>query len=170
MQSGGSVLDVACGAGRHAALLAGRGHAVTAIDRDLSGVQDLSGDVALVQADIENAPWPLLFNGAPIQFNGVVVTNYLWRALLPTLVGSVAQGGVLLYETFTQGNETVGRPSRPEFLLRPGELLDVCKDLQVVAYENGYLENPPRFVQRIAAVRPTAKMHVYLTQLDLSQT
>jgi SAM-dependent methyltransferase len=154
LQPGGSVLDVACGAGRHAAWLAERGHAVTAIDFDLSGVQDLSGNVALLQADIENAPWPLLFNGAPISFNSVVVTNYLWRALLPTMVASVAPGGVLLYETFTDGNETVGRPYRPDFLLRPGELLEVCKDLQVVAYENGTLENPLRFVQRIAAVRP----------------
>jgi SAM-dependent methyltransferase len=170
LQPGGSVLDVACGAGRHAAWFVGRGHAVTAVDRDLSVVQDLSGSIALVQADIEKGPWPLQFNGAPIPFNAVVVTNYLWRALLPTLVVSVAPGGVLLYETFTQGNETVGRPSRPDFLLRPGELLEVCKGLQVVAYEHGYLENPPRFVQRIAAVRPPAKMHVYLTQLDLSQT
>jgi SAM-dependent methyltransferase len=170
LQPGGSVLDVACGSGRHATWFAGRGHAVTAIDRDLSGVQDLAGNVALVQADIENAPWPLLFNGAPIPFNAVVATNYLWRDLLPTLVASVAPGGVLLYETFAQGNETVGRPSRPDFLLRSGELLEVCNGLHIVAYENGTLENPSRFVQRIAAIRPPAKMHVYLTPLDLSQT
>jgi hypothetical protein len=82
------------------------------------------------------------------------VTNYLWRALLPTLVASVEPGGVLLYETFAAGNETVGKPSRPDFLLRPGELLGVCEELHVVAYEAGYLENPPRFVQRVAAMRP----------------
>jgi SAM-dependent methyltransferase len=154
LQPGGSVLDVACGAGRHAAFLANRGHAVTGLDRDISAVQDLAQRVALVQADIENGPWPLLFDGKPIQFQAVVVTNYLWRALFPTLIASLAPGGVLLYETFAIGNETVGRPSRPDFLLRPRELLQVCKGLDTVGYECGYLDGPPRFVQRIAAVRP----------------
>jgi SAM-dependent methyltransferase len=154
VQPGGSVLDVACGAGRHAAYFAERGHAVTGLDRDLSSVQDLAQRMALVEADIENGPWPLLFDGKPIQFQAVVVTNYLWRALFPALIASLAPGGVLLYETFTIGNETVGRPSRPDFLLRPGELLQICKDLDIVGYECGYLDNPPRFVQHIAAVRP----------------
>jgi hypothetical protein len=83
----------------------------------------------------------------------VVVTNYLWRPLIPTLLSSVAPGGVLLYETFASGNETVGHPARADFLLRPGELLSACASLQVVAYENGFVQNPPRFVQRIAAIR-----------------
>ena len=155
LQPGGSVLDVACGAGRHAIFFANRGHAVTCIDRDLSAVQHIAHRVACVQADIENGPWPLLFDEEPIQFHAVVVTNYLWRALFPTLIASLAPGGVLLYETFTLGNETVGRPARPDFLLRPGELLEVCQSLDIVGYESGYLEPPPRFVQRIAAVRPS---------------
>jgi hypothetical protein len=85
-----------------------------------------------------------------------VVTNYLWRALLPTLVASVEPGGVLLYETFAAGNETVGKPSRPDFLLRPGELLAVCEGLRVVAYEDGFFDGPPRFVQRVAAAKEAA--------------
>ena len=92
-------------------------------------------------------------NGAPQQYDAVVVTNYLWRPLLPTLLASLAPGGVLLYETFAVGHETLGRPSRPDFLLKAGELLEVCKYLHTVAYENGILQNPSRFVQRIAAVR-----------------
>lgn len=107
-------------------------------------------------ADIENGPWPF----AGRQFAAVVVTNYLWRPLMPTLLGSLAPGGVLIYETFTQGNETVGKPSRPDFLLRTGELLDTCRDLRIVAFEDGFQEGPqgqaPRFVQRIAAVREAA--------------
>ncbi len=107
-------------------------------------------------ADIENGPWPF----AGRQFDAVIVTNYLWRPLLPTLLDSLAPGGVLIYETFTQGNETVGKPSRPDFLLRPGELLDVCRALRVVAFEDGFESGPsgqtPRFVQRIAAVREAA--------------
>ena len=87
------------------------------------------------------------------QFGAVVVTNYLWRALLPTLVASVAPGGVLLYETFAAGNETVGKPSRPDFLLQPGELLTACVGLRLVAFEDGFLDDPARFVQRVAAVR-----------------
>ncbi len=106
-------------------------------------------------ADIENGPWPF----AGRQFDAVVVTNYLWRPLLSTLLASLAPGGVLIYETFAQGNETVGKPSRPDFLLRPGELLEVCRALRVVAFEDGYQEGPagqsPRFIQRIAAVRET---------------
>lgn len=105
-----------------------------------------------VCADIENGPWPF----AGRSFDGVIVTNYLWRALLPTIVASVAPGGVLIYETFAQGNETVGRPSRPDFLLRPGELLAACAPLRIVAYEDGFLPAPERFVQRIAAMRPPA--------------
>lgn len=151
--AGGSVLDVACGAGRHLRWFAGRGHAVIGVDRDPAAVDaalNATGSGALVlQADIENGPWPF----AGQRFDAVVVTNYLWRPLLPTLVASVAEGGVLIYETFAAGNESVGRPSRPDFLLQPGELLHACEGLHVVAYENGFLEAPERFVQRIAAVR-----------------
>jgi SAM-dependent methyltransferase len=109
-----------------------------------------------VVADIENGPWP--FTGR--KFAAVVVTNYLWRPLMPKLLESLAPGGVLIYETFTQGNETVGKPSRPDFLLRPGELLEVCVGLRVVAFEDGFEERTEgtaqRFVQRIAAVREPA--------------
>lgn len=148
-----SVLDVACGAGRHLEWFATRGHAVTGIDQDTRQAAQRVPTATLVTADIENAPWPLLHNNAPQRFGAVVVTNYLWRPLFPTLLDSVAPVGVLLYETFAAGNETVGRPSRPDFLLQPGELLRMCTGWHVVAFEQGYLENPARFVQRIAALR-----------------
>jgi SAM-dependent methyltransferase len=145
----GPVLDVACGAGRHMRWFAARGHPVTGIDRNeevLNAVRPLGEAIA---ADIENGPWPL-----PGQtFAGVVVTNYLWRPLLPLIVASVAPGGVLIYETFAAGNETVGKPSRPDFLLQPGELLRSLEGLRIVAYEDGFEDNPPRYVQRAAAVR-----------------
>jgi hypothetical protein len=133
--------------------LTARGHAVTGIDRDIAAAGATAPSAHLVCADIENAPWPLLHLGMPQQFDAVVITNYLWRPLMPTLLASVAPGGVLLFETFTSGQETIGRPARADFLLQPGELLRHCADLHVVAYENGYLESPPRYVQRIAAVR-----------------
>ena len=154
---GATVLDVACGAGRHLAWFAGRGHQVVGIDRDISAARDLEHVVQLVEADIESGPWPLAGEGGPQVFAAVVVTNYLWRPLLPTLLHSLAPGGLLIYETFAAGNETVGRPSRPDFLLQRGELLEVCKDLRVVAFEDGFLPSPDRFVQRIAAVRPELK-------------
>lgn len=147
--AGRPVLDVACGAGRHLRWFAARGHPVTGVDRDPAALAAAQGLGQLVQADIENGPWP--FEGQ--RFGGVVVTHYLWRALLPAIVDSVEPGGVLIYETFAAGNETVGKPSRPDFLLRPGELLDACAGLRIVAYEDGFLDEPPRFVQRIAAVR-----------------
>jgi len=146
------VLDVACGAGRHMRWFAGRGHAVTGVDRSPEAIEAVAGWGEAVLADIENGPWPF----AGRQFGAVVVTNYLWRPLLPAIVQALAPAGVLLYETFAAGNETVGKPSRPDFLLQPGELLTACADLRIVAYEDGFLEAPDRFVQRIAAIRPRA--------------
>lgn len=153
VKPGDTVLDVACGAGRHLVWFTERGHPCTGIDRDLAHVQDLGKKVALHCADIECNPWPLLSNGLPALFGAIVVTNYLWRPLIPTLLQSLSPGGVLLYETFAQGNETVGRPARADFLLRHGELLEICRGMHTVAYEDGYLDHPPRFVQRIAALR-----------------
>ncbi len=147
--AGSPVLDVACGAGRHLRWFAGRGHPVTGVDRSPEALAAVQGVGESVLADIESGPWP--FEGR--QFGGVVVTNYLWRALMPAIVGSVAPGGVLLYETFAAGNETVGKPSRPDFLLQPGELLRACAGLRVVGYEDGFLDHPARYVQRIAALR-----------------
>ena len=144
------MLDVACGSGRHMRWFAARGHPVCGVDRDPGAIASLAGVGEAVLADIENGPWP--FSGRT--FAGVVVTHYLWRPLLPTIMQSVAPGGVLLYETFAAGNETVGKPSRAEFLLQPGELLRACHELRVVAFEEGFLEPPARFVQRIAAARP----------------
>lgn len=143
------VLDVACGSGRHVSWFAGRGCHVTGVDRDAAALEPLRSIAEVIVADIENGPWPLPGR----QFDAVVVTNYLWRPLLPLIVASVAPGGVLIYETFAQGNETVGKPSRPDFLLRPGELLAVADGLRVIGYEDGFLAGPDRYVQRLAAVR-----------------
>ena len=148
--AGGEVLDLACGGGRHARWFAARGHAVTAVDRDSAALATLGSIAHTVEADIEDGPWPL----GNRTFAAVIVTNYLWRPLFARIAASVAPGGVLLHETFTQGNETVGKPSRPDFLLASGELLRAYGELRPVAYEDGFLDAPPRFVQRIAAVRP----------------
>ena len=152
---GPRTLDVACGHGRHTRWLVRQGCHVTALDRDadaLASLAPLAPQVRTVQADIENKPWPL-----PAQaFDAVVVTNYLWRPLWPHILGSLAAGGVLIYETFAHGNASVGKPSRPDFLLQPGELLQVCKDLRVVAFEDGFLHEPDRYVQRIVAIAPTS--------------
>ena len=156
----GSVLDVACGTGRHSHWFARHGHLVTGVDRDaqaltqagLHRVATGTPPVNWLVADIENEPWPL-----PGQtFDAVVVTNYLWRPLWPTLLAALAPGGVYIHETFAHGNATVGKPSRPDFLLQPGELWAACASFTVVAYECGFCEEPDRFVQRIVAVRDTA--------------
>ena len=143
------MLDVACGRGRHLHWFAARGHPVIGVDRDGEALAAVQGVGELIEADIESGPWPL----AGRRFGAVVVTNYLWRPLLPTVVASVAAGGVLIYETFALGNASVGKPANLDFLLRPGELLHACAALHVVAYEDGFLADPARFVQRIAAVR-----------------
>ncbi len=151
---GASVLDVACGHGRHMRWLADQGFRMTGVDRDAEAIASLHGLGDAVLADIESGAWPLPGR----RFGAVVVTHYLWRPLMPQVLSSVADGGVLIYETFAAGNETVGKPSRPDFLLQPGELLQWCAqpDWRVVAYEDGFLPEPERFVQRIAAVRHAA--------------
>ena len=153
----GTALDLACGAGRHLRWLAAQGLHPTGIDRDATAIAacaDLAqaGQAALLQADIEAGPWPCPGR----QFDVVVVTNYLWRPLWPHILGSIAPGGVLLYETFADGHQSVGKPSRPDFLLQPGELLQRCAGLRIVGFEDGFLDAPPRFLQRVAAVRPAA--------------
>ena len=145
------VLDVACGDGRHATYLTSLGHQVTGIDRNAEALAQLPQAVHAVSADIENKPWPLPGQ----QFDAVIVTNYLWRDLWPHILGSVRTGGVLIYETFALGNEAYGKPSRPDFLLAPGELLQVCHGWHIVAYEHGLRTQPDRVVQRIVAIKPT---------------
>lgn len=147
---GSQVLDVACGGGRHVRWFAQQGCRVTAVDRDAQAVEPLRAIADVQVADLEQGAWPLPGRC----FDAVVVTHYLWRELWPALLASVAPQGWLIYETFAAGQETVGRPSNPDFLLRPGELLDAVRGtLRVVAYEDGFQAGPDRFIQRIAAVR-----------------
>jgi SAM-dependent methyltransferase len=150
--AGAAVLDVAAGGGRHSRFFADRGHKVTVLDRDTSPLAS-HPDVEIVQADLEDgSPWPLPGR----TFGAVVVTNYLHRPLFPALLDALAPGGVLLYETFMEGNERFGRPSNPAFLLKDGELLDLARGrLSVTAYEARMISEPKMaMVQRIAARRP----------------
>jgi SAM-dependent methyltransferase len=151
IRPGGAVLDVAAGSGRHARLLARMGFEVDAVDRDASLFADPPPHVKLLEADIESGPWPY----AGRKFDAIVVTNYLHRPLLPVLVAALERGGLLVYETFAEGNERFGKPSNPAFLLAPGELLAaVSGKLHVIAYEDLTVEQPrPAAVQRLAARR-----------------
>jgi SAM-dependent methyltransferase len=149
IRPGGAVLDVACGAGRHARLLARLGFEVDAVDRDAAPFADPPPGVTLLAADLESGPWPY----AGRRFDAIVVTHYLHRPLLPTLVGSLEPGGLLIYETFARGNERFGKPSNPDFLLAPGELLEAVRGrLRVVAFEDLVVDEPrPAAVQRLCA-------------------
>jgi SAM-dependent methyltransferase len=151
IRPGGVVLDVAAGSGRHARWLARLGFEVEAVDRDASLLADPPRNVKVVEADIEGGPWP--FEGR--RFDGIVVTNYLHRPLIPVLAASLEPGGVLVYETFARGNERFGKPSNPDFLLVPGELLDAVRGkLRVLAYEDLTVTEPrPAALQRLAARR-----------------
>jgi SAM-dependent methyltransferase len=153
LRPGGTVLDLACGRGRHARYLAARGHAVEAVDRDAQALSALAGvsGVTATCADLEAGPWPY----AGRRFDGIVVTNYLHRPLFGELLQSLAEGGgVLVYETFMRGNERFAKPSNPAFLLEPGELLAAFRALTVVAFEQGRVDSPwPAVVQRLCAVK-----------------
>ena len=152
--AGGSVLDLACGQGRHSLLLAERGYQVEAVDRDavlLAGIAARAPGIVTRTADLEGGPWP--YHGRT--FDGIVVTNYLYRPLLPMLLNALDVNGILIYETFMVGNERFGKPANPAYLLRPGELLDVVRRrLTVVAFEQGEVDVPrPAVVQRLCATR-----------------
>ncbi|MFZ6846523.1 class I SAM-dependent methyltransferase [Undibacterium sp. RuTC16W] len=163
-KNAGPVLDLACGGGRHTRLMLAAGYEVWAVDREahlllpLAGIGartfqlDLEADDQ-VKDQVDATVWPFERH----QFAGVIVTNYLHRPLFSHLKMALAEGGILIYETFADGNASFGRPSNPDFLLRPGELLQqfgsdisVGQQNQVIAYEHGYVEYPhPAIVQRI---------------------
>jgi SAM-dependent methyltransferase len=152
----GEVLDLACGSGRHARLLAGLGHPVLALDRDPTALAAAAGPgIQPMQYDLEaeGAPWPF----APGRFAGIVVTNYLHRPLMAQLMKSLSPHGVLVYETFAAGNEAFGKPSNPNFLLQPGELLEHARagGLSVIAFEDGIVAEPKTaLLQRLCAAGP----------------
>lgn len=155
----GEVLDLACGHGRHARFLAAQGRHVLAVDRDAAALLNAAGEgIATLQADLETGipdTWPF----EPNRFAGIVVTNYLYRPLFARLIDSLKPNGVLIYETFAQGNERFGKPSNPDFLLAPGELLKLTRPpsaeaMRIVAFEDGYVDLPkPAMVQRICAMK-----------------
>lgn len=152
--AGGRVLDLACGGGRHTRLLASAGHPVVAVDRDQEAVQSLHElpEVTVLVTDLETAGWPL----SGRKFAGIVVTNYLWRPRLADLIELLDSGGVLIYETFMEGNEKYGKPSRPDYLLRSQELLELAHSakMRVLAYREGFVSRPKAaMVQAICAVR-----------------
>lgn len=152
IRPGGRVLDVACGYGRHLRFLSSLGFSVVGVDRDEEALSALGplDRVEVRVADLESGAWPF----APGEFDGVVVTNYLHRPLFPHLVGALRSGGVLIYETFAAGNERYGRPSNPDFLLRPGELLKSVEPLSVIAFEQGLISMPKQaLIQRVCAAR-----------------
>ena len=143
----GPVLDVACGGGRHSRLFMQKGIPVVAVDREDPGIPG----IRFVKADLEDgSPWPF----AGQRFGAIVVTNYLHRPLLPLIAAALEEGGVLIYETFMLGNERYGRPSNPNFLLRPGELLEAFGALTVVAFEQG--DTGKALAQRICVIRGDA--------------
>lgn len=153
VRAGSRLLDVAAGGGRHARFFAARGARVLAVDRDAAAFSALSvvAGIETRVVDLETGTWPF----AGERFDAIVVANYLYRPSLPHLIGTVADDGVLLYETFARGNEAFGRPSNPDFLLEDGELLDVVRGrLTVVAFSQGRVtaEGRTAVVQRIAAI------------------
>ncbi|CAN7176308.1 class I SAM-dependent methyltransferase [Pseudoduganella sp. LjRoot289] len=153
---GGEVLDLACGTGRHARHLVGLGHLVVAVDQNADSLLAAAGDgivTSQIDLEAEDAVWPF----GPGRFAGIVVTNYLHRPLIADMLASLAPNGVLLYETFSEGNGQFGKPSNPDYLLAPGELLEWAARhaLRVIAFEDGMVETPkPALVQRICAVKP----------------
>jgi len=169
----GLVLDCASGGGRHARLLAELGYKVLACDRDAAALATIQHpSITCIECDLEtetasqHANWPF----APHRFAGIVVTNYLHRPLFPAMLDSLAPGGVLIYETFAEGNAQFGKPSNPDFLLAHGELsaiVHAAKGFHVLAFEDGYISHPkPAMVQRICAIKRSENFSAQQLSLD----
>ncbi len=159
---GGVVLDLACGTGRHSEWLAGLGYSVMAVDQDVAAVEGLNNPLITPKClNLEQQDWPF----GDIEFSAIVVTNYLYRPHLDALPGILQKEGVLIYETFSQGNGDFGKPSNPNFLLNSGELLAFAArhGLLVVAYEDIYVDQPkPAMVQRLCAEKGGLKQRIPL--------
>jgi SAM-dependent methyltransferase len=154
LRVGGDILDLACGNGRNARWLAAQVWQVEAVDRDQAALDTMRGlgNLKTLCADLEQGPWP--YTGR--RFDGIVVCRYLHRPLLDRLAESLQPGGVLIYETFMRGHEQFGRPTNPDFLLQPHELLEVYHPrLTILAFEQGRFETPtPSMLQRLCARQP----------------
>ena len=147
-----TILDLACGSGRHARYLAGKGHDVTALDKNPEVLSKIPSSIGIhpYEFDLETGSWPF----SKRKFDVIVVTNYLHRPIMQNIIDALSPSGVLIYETFMFGNENYGRPSNPDFLLRPNELIDMVHEkLQVLLFEAGMVSDPkPALIQRICAV------------------
>jgi len=151
IEPNGTVLDLACGSGRHTDFFLQRGHHVTATDINTSKVEGNydTNKLIIIQSDLEKLPWPFSQNA----FSAIVVINYLYRPLFPKIVSSLKPNGLLIYETFAKGNEKFGRPKNPEYLLKPGELLSGSfSNLKILAFEDLVVTEPKlAAVQRVCA-------------------
>ena len=157
---GGRVMDYACGHGRHTFWLASQGYEVLAIDQNqdaLAAIAEKADQLGLPVKtqviDLEENNWSLAGSEHAKAYDGLIVTNYLYRPFLPRLPELLKDHGVLIYETFAQGNEVFGKPSSPDFLLCPNELLGFGRNMQILAYEDLEIHSPKRAcIQRICAV------------------
>lgn len=146
---GGTVLDLACGGGRHSTFLSEKGFSVVAVDIDIEAItQEKPENTDILYANLEADAWP--FNA--VEFDGIVVVNYLWRSQFSDIKNSLKPGGVVIFDTFMIGNEEYGRPTNSKFLLKSGELKDAFADMDIIAFEEGYVDNPsPAMRQSIVA-------------------
>ena len=166
LKPGTKILDLACGRGRNSLFLASLGHNVLAVDRDATKLSDISErpEITTMCEDLESGSWPL--DGW--KFGGIIVTNYLYRPMLPDLMENLESGGIFIYETFAQGNQVFGKPSNPNYLLFPYELLDMLRDkLHIIGFEQGRVNSPSRaIIQRVCATSAPEGMHQSLCSDD----
>jgi SAM-dependent methyltransferase len=141
----GRALDVACGRGRHALLLAERGLAVVAVDRDEAAIEGLRTEAARRLLPLAARVVDLEATQADLglgeeAYDVVVVFHYLHRPLFPALLRALAPGALLIYETFTVDQARLGKPTNPDFLLQHGELRQRLGSLTIVRERDGVFE------------------------------
>lgn len=130
----GDALDLACGLGSNAVLLAERGLRVQAWDVSPVAVEVVRGRLgdrgtARVVDLTEHPP-------AAQTFDVIVVTRYLERSLAPAIVEALRPGGLLFAQTWARERVTDRGPSRAEWRLAPGELLGLFAGLLPLLYRD----------------------------------
>ena len=148
----GRVLDLACGKGRHSIFLSNYGYNVLAVDINQESLNCFNNKLIKKKIiDIENLKnWPL----EKVNFDIIVVTNFLNRSIFSSIIKSINKNGYLIYETFSEGHQNIGKPSNPDYILKQRELISVCVELKLISYEEIYTENSisNSFKQRIFSV------------------
>lgn len=154
LPKGSRVLDLACGTGRNGCYLASLGYQVTYLDKNessLASIQHQDDNATLLLADLETTP---PYQLTPHAYDTIIVFRYLHRRLMPSIINAIKPGGLIVYETFTHQQASIGRPKNPDFLLNTNELAMIYNDFIPLIVFEGYCEEQQAYISQFVGRKP----------------